>query len=359
MDLLALAQKYHDFYAPAFKILVDGKDLVGKENMEITTVQVDNTLEGADQFSFTVNNAFDIRKRDFRWLKDIFSFGREVVIQMGYRSTLEVMLVGIITSVKTSFPASGYPQFSVSGYDKSYPMMQGTKSKPVDKDKESDFVSKIAAQYGLTVRGIENTGLQLERIEQSQESDFQFLRRLAERNGYELFVVKNELYFKKPDNDASAAVTLEWGKGLVSFQPEVNLAGQIKKVEVRGWDMANKKPVLGTAGKGDEPGRDGGRKSGSEYLNAIPSEATHRERQAVFSKQEAEKRAKAILKKRSEALVKGRGESIGIPEIVPDSNIELLGLGGFFSKTYYIEQSTHTVSASGYRTTFSVKDTTI
>jgi phage protein D len=58
-------------------------------------------------------------------------------------------------------------------------------------------------------------------------------------------------------------------------------------------------------------------------------------------------------------LVQGNGESIGLPEIMADTNVELKGLGKMFSKTYYVDQSTHTVSTSGYKTSFKVKDTTI
>jgi hypothetical protein len=79
----------------------------------------------------------------------------------------------------------------------------------------------------------------------------------------------------------------------------------------------------------------------------------------VFSKQEADRWAQAILKKRAEQFVQGSGESIGLPEIRADENIKLEGLGTPFSKVYYIEQSTHTINSSGYRTTFKVKDTTI
>ena len=42
-----------------------------------------------------------------------------------------------------------------------------------------------------------------------------------------------------------------------------------------------------------------------------------------------------------------------------DTNLELKGLGTLFSKTYYVDQSTHTISTSGYKTSFKVKDTTI
>ena len=61
-----------------------------------------------------------------------------------------------------------------------------------------------------------------------------------------------------------------------------------------------------------------------------------------------------MLKKHEEVL-KGSGESIGIPDILAGTNIELKGLGKQFSSTYYIDQTNHSISSSGYKTTFNVK----
>ena len=84
-----------------------------------------------------------------------------------------------------------------------------------------------------------------------------------------------------------------------------------------------------------------------------------RVREPVFSQQEADQRARAILKRRAEGFVGGRGESFGIPELRANTTVKLGGLGRLFTTTFYVSQTTHTVDASGYRTTFEVKDTTI
>ena len=153
---------------------------------------------------------------------------------------------------------------------------------------------------------------------------------------------------------------LEWGRGLLSFTPEFNIAEQITKVEVRGWDIASKKEIVGTATAGEEPGRDSGRRSGGEVLKQVcRDQGELKVRKPVFSQQEAKRAAEAILKKRSELFVQGSGESIGLPEIRANTLIELTGMGKPFNKKYYVEQCTHTISTAGYRTTFKIKDPTI
>jgi phage protein D len=153
----------------------------------------------------------------------------------------------------------------------------------------------------------------------------------------------------------------------VSFSPEIKLSEQVTQVEVHGWDVQNKRPIVGQARRGDELGRDSSRDSGksrasgAEYLQRVcrDSEATLRVREPVFSQQEADQRARAILQRRAEGLVGGRGESIGIPDIRANVNVSVKGLGDFFDTTFYVQQATHTVDSSGYRTSFEVKDTTI
>ena len=367
LTLVQLEQAHLNFYVPSYRILVNGNDLLRKLFLEITTVQVDNTLKGSDRFSFTVNSAFNFENREFRLSKDfplisdLFAFGNAVEISMGYQDNkdLPLMLRGKITAVQTSFPAGGLPQITVSGYDLTYCMTKGKKSRNWSDKTDSYIVSQIAQEYGLTPK-VEDTKVQHPKTEQSQESDSQFLEKLAERNGYELYAFDRDLIFKPPANKEEAVISLEWGRGLLSFTPEINIAEQITKVEVRGWNVATKKEIVGTATVGEEPGRDSGRRSGGEVLKQVcRDQGELKVRVPVFSQQEAKRRAEAILKKRSELFVQGSGESIGLPEIRANTNIELTGLGKPFNKTYYVEQSTHTISTSGYRTTFKVKDTTI
>jgi uncharacterized protein len=362
-EITTLQSQHGDFFTPAFRIQVDGKDLLKNYYMEIASVQVDNTLKGADRFSFTVNSTFNFERREFEHLKDTFDFGKPVEIHMGYTGNrgLKLMLRGMITSVQTSFPASGLPQINVSGYDLSYPMTKGKRSDNWTDQTDTQVVMLIADRYGLQAKA-EDTKVKHPKTEQSQESDFQLLEKLAERNGFEMYVYDQTLFFHAPKNDEPAVVTLEWGKGLVSFAPEINISEQISKVEVRGWDVQKKAEILGVAERGEEPGLEPGRRSGAEYVKTIVKgheAGSLKIRLPVFSKQEAEQRAGAILKKRSEMFVQGSGESIGLPEIMADINVELKGLGAMFSKTYYVDQSTHTISTSGYKTSFKVKDTNI
>lgn len=366
-SIVQLEKTHKGFYVPSYEILVNNRNLLTDLFMEISSVKVDNVLKGGDRFSFTVNSTFNFEDRDFEHLEDTFAFGNSVLIKMGYQNgmpqpdetAMPIMIMGKITAVQTSFPASGLPQINVSGYDLTYCMGKGKKSrKPWQNKTDSYVVSQIAGEYGLSPQVID-TVVEHPTTQQNQESDAQFIERLSNRNGYECFAREKNLIFRpRPKKPETPVVSLEWGKGLLSFSPEINIAEQVTKVEVRGWDVNTKKEVVGNAQAGDEPGRAKGN-SGAEVLKKVcREEAELKVRESVFSKQEAKRRADAILKERSELFVQGSGESIGMPEIRAGTYIELKGMGKLFSRSYYIQQCTHTINSSGYRTTFKTKDTT-
>jgi len=361
-----LERGHADFYVPAYRIVVNEQDLLTDLHMEISSVQVDNTLKGADRFSFTVNGGYNFQTREFRareraLISDVFAFGNSVKIYMGYKSPTPppLMLWGKVTSLQTSFPAAGFPQITVSGYDLSYCMTVGRGKEPLNwpNKTDSEVVFDVALSYGLRPV-VEDTQVRHPMTVKGQESDMQFLERLADRNGYELYTVEDVIYFRPPAHAGDPVISLEWGAGLVSFSPEFNISEQVSKVEVRGWDVNTKQEIVGTAERGDERGQEPGRQSGAELLTSVCRDKTElKVREPVFSRQEADRRAEAILKRRSEMFVQGSGESIGLPEIRPDRNIELKGLGKPFNKQrYYVEQSTHTINNSGYKTTFKVKE---
>ena len=375
LNILQIEKARGNFYAPSFNIVTGNQSLVLNLQLEVGSVEVRNSLKAEDRFSFVINNAFDITKREFikidgKTLPEFFDFGLPIDIFMGYgdRSHLDLMLSGVVTELSTSFPSSGAPQLTVSGFDHSYCLTKGSRSEGFGENKrDSDAVRRLADLYGLNPK-VEDTKVVHAKIAMSQESPATFLKRLAERNGFEWFVHHKDLFFRKPANDERGIIELKWGEGLVSFSPEIKLSEQVSQVEVYGWNVQTKKPIVGKARKGDEPGRDATRasgkrrQSGAEYLQKVcrdNKETTLRVREPVFSQQQADQRAKAILKGRAEGFVGGSGESIGIPELRADTNVALRGLGDFFNTTLYVRETTHTVNASGYRTTFQVGDVTI
>jgi phage protein D len=366
MELATLARRYRDFYAPTYAVRLGRADLMRDLLVAVSQVEVDMVLGAASRFSFTVTDCYSHKLQAFKTgrgtdVLSLLTFGAEIEMCLGYGDAKSTppLVRGTITEITTSFPDGGAPELVVSGYDHGFALTVGKNSRTWSKARDSDAAHEITSFNNLNAK-IETTKEKHAQIEQNQESDWEFLKKLADRNHFELYVdERKSLRFGPPNDKATAVVRLVYGEGLLSFRPEANLAGQISQVEVYGWNLKSKKAFIGRASAGEESGLNG--KSAGQHLNTFvrdpKKKPTLRLRQPVFTQAEADQRAKAALNDRAKQFLTGEGETIGLPELRPDRNVELDKLGVPFSKTYYLQQTTHTIDASGYRTRFKVKET--
>jgi uncharacterized protein len=363
MELAAVSSKHNHFYVPTFRVRIGGKDLVRDLGIPVSQVEVDRALSAAGRFSFTVVNSYSHKDQAFLDARgapilEVLKFGAMVEIAIGYRDheRLPVLLTGMITEIATGF-SDGAPELSVAGYDHSFPMMLGKRSQSWSAAKDSDTVRKLARHHNLETE-IEDTKQTQPQIEQNQESDLEFLKKIAQRNHYEFYVDESRcLHFGKPNDRDGGVVKLLWGQGLMSFKPEANLAAQVSEVHVYGWSEKRKETVVGKAVAGEESGKEAKGKSGGEVVRAaIGKPAVLELRLPVTDAADAKRRAQAVLNDHAKRYLTGEAECVGLPELLPDRNVTLLNLGETFSKTYYIQQSVHKVDGSGYRTRVKVKE---
>ncbi len=376
MELAALSNGYGNFYAPAFTVRLAGADILRDLLVAVSQIEVELVMNAASHFSFTLADCYNLESGQFETgrgkdLLETLTLGAEVEVCIGYgdAASTPLAMLGQVAKISTSFPETGAPELIVEGYDHGFPMTLGKNSDSWKGRKDSEVVQLIAAFHHLDTV-IEDTAEKHPQIEQNQQNDWEFLKKLAERNSnkdksvhFELYVDpgdrrKPTLHFGMPKLNSDPVATLKWGAGLLSFRPEANLAGQVSKIEVYGWDVKNKKPVIGHASADSVSGPQS--KSIAQQLGSLvrapDRQPTLRLRQPVFTQAEADKRAKAALGEIEKKFLTGDAECIGLPELRPDRTVKLTNLGKAFSKKYYIEQASHRVDSSGYRTKFKVRE---
>ncbi|MFZ5352361.1 MAG: phage late control D family protein [Bacillota bacterium] len=351
-DIKELQKKYNNFLTPAFKVIVDGKDLL-KHGMAITNVTIDTTYQSAaDSFSIEIGNAFDPSIRDFKW-KDIIQLGAYVEVMMGYGEKLEPLFYGLVTMLEYDYSSYDLPTMIVKGFDQSFIMMRGKKSRTWKKKRYCDVVREIGAKY-LPNLYVDDTAVLHNVIEQYERSDFSFINEIALKCNYDFFVVGNSLYFRNAVKNIEPVVTLTWGKTLHSFTTQVNLSEQVNKVILRGFDKTNySKVIQGVAERVDKIGVN--TKTGRDIIRSVAEDMTtmHVYRN-VESKEDADNKAQAILNKNSMSFISGRGQCIGIPEIRAGEYIKIDGIGLKSNFIYYIKEAVHTINSNGYTTGFSI-----
>ena len=105
----------HAFYRPDFAVKIEGLTLAADVRNATRSLSYDNNIDTADMFTLQLDNA-GLRFCD----SALFDVGKDVEIYMGYEGELEPMMLGEITAINPSFPQSGAPTITVSGYDKSH-----------------------------------------------------------------------------------------------------------------------------------------------------------------------------------------------------------------------------------------------
>ncbi len=342
--------KYRSFFAPAFEVIIDGKNLT-RESVAISKITVDTTTEAkADSFDFTVTNAFDLVKREFQWLDTFFVPGKYVEIKMGYTDKLVTIFYGLITSVALNYAAESNPTITVKGMDISFIMMKVKKKLSWKEKKYSDIAKDVASKYTSKLF-IDATTEKFPVISQNKQDDFSFLLSLAKKCNREFFIVGKTIYFRKPLKKIAPAITLVWGKNLRSFNTDMNIHGQVGKVVVTSWDEKTQKRIEATSKEVVKMGTNS--KTGKDIMKAL-GEVTDFVESKVKSLSEAQEMADSILNEKAMKLITGSGESLGIPELRAGKYIKLEGVGKKMNQPLYLTSVSHSISASGYITNFKV-----
>lgn len=361
-----------DYYAPAFKIVVEGKDLAPETLREILDVKVIMDMENMTSFDFTIANPWHYKEPEVEFKysdSPLFDVGNRVHVEMGYVDRMLPMVAGIITKLSPKFPESGPPSILVSGQDQLVKLRDRKPGKGeikyYTKAHDWEIAQAIATRNKLEV-DVTKDGPEHPIVVQRNQDDATFLMERAKRIDFDCYIdvdpktKKDTLYFKKPSDGRASSQRLtyrfEWGRSLMSFTPELTAARQVSRVTVKGWDARKKAAITATATKADLVGK---RSAGTSGPEVAETKLDKKEEIVVDwpvqTKEEAKTLAVSLLRERAYQFLKGSGQAIGLPDMRPGDNVEIEGIGRRFSGQYYVTRVEHGIGNNGYTTAFTVR----
>ncbi|MGD0862263.1 MAG: VgrG-related protein [Candidatus Limnocylindrales bacterium] len=269
------------------------------------------------------------------------------------------VLSGEVTALEADYSETG-SFLVVRGYDMAHRLHRGRHTRVFTQMMYSDVAQQIASDAGLDAGTIDPTGQVKDHVPQVDQSDWSFLRELADEIDYELSVVDGALNFHAP-TDASQApstgtygsrVTLQlvFGEDLLEFRPRVTAAGQVDTIEVRSWDGLNKQVLVGTAQTAsstaslDQDPQALSGLFGDAKLVAIEPRATDQD--------SADKRAARIAQQVGTTFAEATGTARGNAQIQAGRAISVSVVGEPFVGSYTLTHSRHVFDHRGYRTYF-------
>lgn len=341
---------------PQIAIKVNGSDLSVEIMNKLFEAEVESTLDLPSMFALRF---YDDTKNFTLTDGDTFAVGAAVQIDMvdvdAPGETFVTVLKGEITAIEPEFTEDLQCILTIRGYDRAHRLHRGAKTRTFLNVTDSDMVSKIAKEAGLSAT-VESTTQVHKHVFQDDQTDFAFLHERAKRIGYELYVDDKTLHFQKPKTNRGE-VALDWGKSLRSFRPRISLAQQVDKVTVKDWDVTTKKEVVGTASSSSvQPAIGLGKWGGGAAQSALSTAAEHLVvRTSVASQAEATVVAQAILDEINANFIEAEGVSFGDPNLVAGKYAKVGNVGTRFGGKYKVTSARHIYSAGGYDTYFTIE----
>lgn len=369
------------YYAPEFSVVVEGKALDPASKGDVLELKAELDIKELDFVEIKLNN-YDDTAFDLKWSdSELFKLGNRVHVQLGYAEELVSMLEGVITTLSPDFPADGTPTLTLRVMD-GLVRLKGSKPPEgeVTYERKRDYeIAQLIAErhqlrYEVTPRGPQHP-----LVVQRNLDDATFLKERAARIDFDVFMRTDPetgddvLYFVEPTDERSSepirTYVLAWGSlrttssppSLIEFKPTITAANQVQSVTVRGWDPVKKETIEHTATAETTPGVSGGEaETGPAAATLVGGEEGRKEvvvNAPVATKEEAQRLAEAELAKRAYEFLTGHGKAIGLPDLRPGDNVEVVGIGARFSGMYFVTKVTHTLDSRGLLTEFDVRKT--
>jgi phage protein D len=341
--------------APRWEIAVEGRDVSEDVSADALSVSFEDHATDADMATLSLANP------DNRWTDSpLFEQGNVLELAIGYGKALTPVFKGPITRPEPSFPQDGVPTLSLRAYDLSHLMRrvvegEGRRSATTWQNvTDSDLAKQMAQKHGIPELDIEETTLVIPYVAQGNETDWAFLKRRAERIGFEVFVERDTFHFHAPrDSLAQVPGALEYRKNLRSFEVRLSVEKQVTKVIVKGWDAENKEPIVAIATGEDTVRSVLGEKAASDFVKEDFGEGAKILHDLVpRTVKEAEELARAYLKRSEYTLLQGSGSVVGDPTLKAKTLVEIAGVGERYSGTHYVTKVMHSIGDGGYTSEF-------
>jgi uncharacterized protein involved in type VI secretion and phage assembly len=254
-------------------------------------------------------------------------------------------------------PSRPFATLVYGGYDHSHQLNRTRRTSTFQNMTLGDIARKVASNAGIQTGTIDSLGSPRQFVQQNNETDWEFLWRLAKDIDFEVVVIDKKLNFRKAGTNEAQPKRLRLGEELWAFDPRITAVQQLDEVVVRGWDpqQAQEIEARSRIGKTDTQlgiSRDKVAQAGSGGTLTISD-------RPITSTDEAQALADSLAQKHGNAFVSAEGACRGDPTIKPGKKIEIKDVGPNFDGTYTLAATRHLFKGgSGYETLFTVSGRT-
>lgn len=347
------------------KISPRGRPGEGEERIDVSTKVTSFVYEddekAADKLMIEIDN-FDQTEVDTgRWEE-----GQTLEVAWGYPDNFSQPRKCVIKKVSTNGR-----RIKVEAHGQAVLMDRELRSRTFFDLKRSEVVKTIAEENGYAAdrQFIDDTEVVIDTITQGRMSDAQFLRHLANREGFEFFVDFDGLHWHERKlgqrpirrfvyyNDQRGGDVIDWSV-------EGVLSQRASTVRTKGRDPLDKSDVEGEASNSTEAGRPTlgstvitmDNRTGEGSINPAADQTRRDEVQPTSetSAEAAKREASGRFRRSAANSFRMKLTVVGDPGIVAKSTIEISGISEKLGGRYYVSKVKHDLGG-GYKTTLECK----
>lgn len=279
---------------------------------------------------------------------ETFMEGGRIEVLAFYGSHPEQRLFeGIITGKRMRVNETHGVILEVMARDKATSLAGPEKMNAFEGMKDSEVISELIDHKGLTAALAATDDAARDQI-QYQESDWDFLRRLAERNGQVVRVADGVVTTEAPDFEATPSLTLTMGTDIIAFDATVDAEHLISHAGGQVWDSTLQEAV-GAEGK---PLKDAkwGEPSPSKLAEVVNNTADGLGGAGAMDVARLKTLADARLLRSALSAIQGTCMFQGSGKVSPGKTVELTDLGKRFGGLAYVSSVKHQIDDGRWTT---------
>jgi phage protein D/phage baseplate assembly protein gpV len=338
-----------ELHVPLYEFLVDGQAIKQELADRVHEIKVEDSVGLPNvctvQMGFprppTATAPHEIDKQPFK-------IGSKLVVKLGARESRRAATIfdGEVLTLEPEFGAGGV-RLQVRAYDRTHRLHRSRHTKTWQNKTASDIIKEILQEHELNA-DCAASGAPFKFMQQSNETDWDFIWRLAERIGFELLVEGSMVKCRKPGTGEK--VELTWSDPLHTFQPRVTAVQQVDAVTLAAFDPATKQTFESNKTAPNQIASIGVKRD--DVKKPFGEHTTHIATAPVQSQAEGDDLAQSMLDAVANSYIAAEGAMFGDPRVRAGATIDVKGVGKQFSGTYRVQSSVHVLRGT-YDTHFS------
>jgi uncharacterized protein involved in type VI secretion and phage assembly len=281
-----------------------------------------------------------------------FFIGDEIEIMLG---DLEApnpspVFTGEVVTFEPEFTTAA-ATISVRAYDKSHRLHRNRRSATFQDMTLSDVVKKVIGENGLQTGTVDSTTTVHPFLQQSMESDLDFINRLAALENCEFGFTEGKACLTSRRNGGGTVPKLSWRENVKSFKPRMSAAQQHDKVKVSSYDPVSRAAVVGEATTPGQLTR--AAQEVRDKASAFGASELLVSDRVANTADEARTIAQSTLDKLASGSFEAEGTMEGNPAVKAGGKLKLEGFGRFDGE-HDLSSVTHVYGHGDFRTRFAI-----